>query len=282
MKCAWTSLLGILPIWMRKIVDAKYNDSLQEIRMRIGRHPELITKHDTVQINQIISTEDLSFCINAASRYSPWSAWTSKFGYLTVSGGHRIGICGQAIYRGAEISAISDITSLCIRVARDFEGLIADKRLLNGSVLIIGKPGSGKTTLLRDLIRFRSQYGDSSVTVVDEKQEIFPMENGKLCFPPGERTDIVSCCNKTWGIDALLRNMSPGTIAVDEITSSDDCIALSKAGYCGTDLLATAHAGSKTDLYKRSVYRPIIEANLFQHLIILQSDKSWISERICQ
>lgn len=280
MKCAWTSLLGILPMWMRNDVDGKYKESLQEIRLRIGRRSELITKYETVNLEQSICHEDLSYCINAASRYSPWSAWTSKYGYLTVCGGHRMGICGRALTNDGEISSLTDITSLCIRVARDFRGLINDKRFLQGSVLIIGKPGSGKTTLLRDLIRFRSMYGQGAVTVVDEKQEIFPTENGKLCFPPGERTDILSCCNKAWGIECLLRNMSPDTIAVDEITSGEDCVALSKAGYCGTDLLATAHAGSKSDLYMRSVYKPIIESNLFDYLIILQSDKSWIAERI--
>ena len=280
MKCVWTSLLGILPMWMRNDVDGKYKESLQEIRLRIDRRPELITKYKTVNLEQSISREDLSYCINAASRYSPWSAWTSKYGYLTVSGGHRMGICGRALTKDGEISSVTDVTSLCIRVARDFRGLINDKRFLQGSVLIIGKPGSGKTTLLRDLIRFRSMFGQGAVTVVDEKQEIFPTENGKLCFPPGERTDILSCCNKAWGIECLLRNMGPDTIAVDEITSIEDCVALSKAGYCGTDLLATAHAGSKSDLYMRSVYKPIIESNLFDYLIILQSDKSWIAERI--
>ena len=282
MKCAWTSLLRILPNRLRTIVDTGFRNDLQEIRLRIGRPPEIIADARAVLLGDHVGAEDLSYCINASSQYSPWSAWTSKYGYLTVNGGHRIGICGQAIIQNGEVASITDVSSICIRVARDFSGLIKEDKLLHGSVLIIGKPGSGKTTLLRDLIRFRSARGFGAVAVVDEKQEIFPVENGKLCFPPGERTDVISCCSKAWGIDCMLRNMGPATIAVDEITSQEDCVALSHAGFCGTDLLATAHAGSKKDLYSRSVYKPIMDTNIFTHLIILQSDKTWITERINQ
>ena len=74
--------------------------------------------------------------------------------------------------------------------------------------------------------------------------------------------------------------MSPNTIAVDEITATEDCNALINAAWCGVDLLATTHAGSKHDLYNRAVYRPLIENRIFQTLIILHPDKSWTAERM--
>lgn len=282
MNCAWSSFIGVLPTWLRREVDSKFSDALLELRMRIGHPPELVTKSGAYWLKQTATCEDLNSCINLASQYSPWSAWTSRYGYLTISGGHRMGICGQAVMRDGEMCGIQRPTSLCIRIARDFKGLIFDPLYLKGSVLIIGKPGSGKTTLLRDLIRFRSEQNMGAVCVIDEKQEIFPMDKDGLCFYPGKRTDILSVCAKAQGIECALRNMGPQTIAVDEITSEADCIALSNAGNCGVELLATAHAGCVGDLYRRPVYKILMEYKIFNRLIVLQDDKSWVAERIDQ
>lgn len=78
----------------------------------------------------------------------------------------------------------------------------------------------------------------------------------------------------------LLRTMCPQTIAVDEITAAEDCEALLNAGWCGVELLATAHAADRDDLFHRPVYRSIIENRLFDTLVIMQPDKSWRAERM--
>lgn len=282
MNCAWTSFVGVLPSWMRKDIETNYRDSLLELRMRVDQQPELVTKNGAYWLMQKVSIKDLAHCINMASQYSPWSAWTTQYGYLTLSGGHRIGICGQAAIRDGIMTGIVEPTSICIRIARDYKALIYDHRYLKGSVLIVGKPGNGKTTLLRDLIRFRADRNTDAIAVVDEKQELFPVEKGKFCFSPGKRTDVISGCSKAQGIDCVLRNMGAHTIAVDEITSENDCQALIKAGNCGVDLLATAHAVCREDLYQRPVYQPLIQSRIFQHLIVLQDDKSWKPERMYQ
>jgi stage III sporulation protein AA len=173
------------------------------------------------------------------------------------------------------MTGFRQISSLCIRVARDFPGLAQSIAFTAGSVLIIGAPGSGKSTLLRDLIRQRSDTGRGSVAVVDERGELFPSG-----FAAGFRTDILTGCTKVQGIEALLRTMGPDTIAVDEITSEVDCEALMKAGWCGVRLIATAHAASKEDLLSRPVYQPIVRSKLFQTLVILQQDKSFRTERM--
>jgi stage III sporulation protein AA len=113
--------------------------------------------------------------------------------------------------------------------------------------------------------------------VVDERGELFPDAGG---FVTGPRTDVLRGCSKKEGIEILLRTMGPGAIAVDEITSEQDCIELLRAGWCGVDLLATAHAASKTDLHARPIYRALVKNELFDHLVILQSDKSCITERM--
>lgn len=275
MKCAWKELLAILPLWCRADVDELGRDTLQELRLRLGLVPELVRSNGNLKLKRVITAEDLSYIVNTASRYSPWAAATSAQGYITAPGGHRIGMCGQAVTQSESMTGIRQISSLCIRVARDFPGIAQKLQYSAGSVLILGRPGSGKTTLLRDLIRQRSDTGKGSIAVVDERGELFPAG-----FSPGLRTDILTGCPKGQGIDILLRTMSPATIAVDEITSEADCQALLKAGWCGVNLLATAHASSREDLYARPVYRPLVSGQLFDTLVILQPDKSFKAERM--
>lgn len=277
MICAWQELMSILPPPIRQEVNAEGKDTLQELRLRLGHFPELIGSLQCTYLKQKVSLQDLQFVMNAASKYSPWLSETLSDGFLTARGGHRIGICGEAIMKGGKMAGIRHPSSMCIRVARDFPGRIRDQRLMRGSVLIIGRPGSGKTTFLRDLIRLRSNSGDGSVAVVDQRGEIFPFMSG---FPEGKRTDVMIGCGKKEGMETVLRTMGPDTIAVDEVTSEADCRGLLHAAWCGVSLIATAHAASKQDLFSRPVYKPLIDGGIFDMLVILQKDKSWNAERM--
>ncbi len=280
MNCAWQAYLNILPHWMRTEVDQQGKEDLQELRIRTGLQPEMICCRNSYTISRRATKEDIAFIINAASEYSPWAAGTTKSGYLTAAGGHRIGICGLAMVSEGKMRSISVPTSVCIRVARDFTGIASKTANITGSILIIGPPGSGKTTLLRDMVRCKSDREPGSVAVVDEREELFPTYKGQPCFYPGKHTDILSGCSKTEGIEAVLRSMNPVWIAVDEITSQADCEALLHAGWCGVDLMATAHAGSLDDFISRPVYKPLVEKKLFSAIIVLRRDKSWTVERI--
>ena len=280
MRCAWQAYMNLVPIWMRKRVDELGREELQELRLRLGTPPELVLKGKRIWLERPVCTEDLKFCVNMASKYSPWAASSVEKGYITAFGGHRVGICGDAVLHNGVMSGVRTITSVNLRVSRDFSGIATAMTDYSGSVLIIGQPGSGKTTLLRDLIRQRSDKHGGFVSVVDEREEIFPRNNEGLCFPVGRHTDVLSGCKKTEGIEILLRNMTPETIAVDEITAPEDCAALIHAGWCGVKILATAHAGSRHDLINRPVYRPLLESRLFETLIIMRPDKTWYIERI--
>lgn len=273
MTCAWQDLKSILPAWIRNYIDP-YEPVLQELRLRRNQPSEAILRDRTAVLDRTVTADDLTFVINTASRYSPWAAETMSRGFLTAPGGHRIGICGEAVMEQGCIRRIRNVRSLCVRIARDFPGL-ADGLPSGGSLLIIGRPGAGKTTLLRDLIRQRSRQGPMSIAVVDERGELFP--DG---FSPGIRTDILTGCGKQEGIPLALRTMGPGTIAVDEVTEEADSDALIQAFGCGVDLLATAHAASVSDLRNRLAYRKLLQYGIFQTVVILQSDKSWRTERI--
>ena len=279
MQCAWESLISVLPSWMRSQVDKLGREELQELRFRLQAPPVLITRRGPVYLDRIVREEDISFCINAASRYSPWSAETMASGYLTAPGGHRIGLCGDAVIKAGEMTGIRNIHMACIRVARDFPGL-SNAVPTSGSILIIGPPGSGKTTFLRDLIRRYSCSQKGSIAVADERQELFPFVAGECFFDAGKHTDIMSGCPKYICIPTLLRTMGPATIAVDEITASQDCDALIEARWCGVDVLATAHAANLQDLRTRKIYQPLLHDGLFDAIIVINRDKSWHLEGV--
>ena len=274
MMCAWKELLAILPQWLRREVELPGKDELKELRLRINSPPELVLGKSSRWLDRNASEEDIAFCVNAASRYSPWSASTMSQGYITGLGGHRLGLCGEAVCRNGEVTGLRSIHSICIRIARDFPGISASAEL-GGSVLILGAPGWGKTTLLRDLIRRISET--SCVAVIDERGELFPQG-----FLRGKRMDILTGCPKPAGMDMVLRAMGPEWIAVDEITAQGDCDALVQAVGCGVKLLATAHAASLEEFRCRPIYQKIWDMRIFQTFLILHKDQTFHRERMGQ
>lgn len=273
MMCAWKEFLSVLPLWLRQEVDSPGREDLQELRLRVNAPPELVLKKRSCWLNRTVSREDLNYCVNTASRYSPWAAATSAKGYITAPGGHRIGMCGEAVCKEGEVGGIREVTSLCIRVARDFPGIGKVAGDLEGSILILGAPGWGKTTLLRDMARHIAE--EESVSVVDERRELYP--DG---FLRGKRMDVLTGCPKPEGIDMVLRTMGPSWIAVDEITAQEDCNALIQAANCGVRLLATAHAGSVRDFRSRNLYGPLVSQRIFDTLVMLRPDKTCTVERM--
>lgn len=274
MKCAWESLMQILPPWLRPEADRLGKEGLQELRLRLGKPPELVIAGESTWLDQQVVAEDLNFVINTASRYSPWAAESIREGYLTAPGGHRIGICGRAVVHGGVVTGIRQAESLCIRVARDFPGIAREASNLSGSILIIGPPGWGKTTLLRDLIRQISRK--ETVAVVDERGELFPQG----AFDEGKRLDVLTGCPKKDGILMVLRTMGPTSLALDEITAQEDCEALVHAGWCGVRLLATVHGSGLKELYSKPLYRPLVKSGLFDHFLVLDKQKCFHEERM--
>lgn len=273
MRCAWDAFLRILPQWMRADVDRLGKESAQELRLRINAPPELVIDSGSVFLNRLICSEDISFTVNSASRYSPWAAVSISKGYITAPGGHRIGICGTVVCKDGEITGIREIHSLNIRIARDFPGIGEMVCSANGSVLILGAPGWGKTTLLRDMIRQISQK--ECIAVVDERGELFPEG-----FVRGKKMDVLTGVSKKQGIEMVLRCMGPSWIAVDEITATDDCSAILQADGCGVRMIATAHGRSMDDFHRRPVYRKLEKSEIFETVFVLRPDKTFRKERM--
>lgn len=272
MICAWDALLRILPQWLRNQVENQENGGLQEIRLRSNAPPELVLPEKSRWLERDIRREDIQFCVNAASRYSPWASDSLAQGFITAEGGHRIGICGSAVCQNGLVTGIREIDSICIRIARDFPGA-ANKIREWENILILGAPGWGKTTLLRDLIRTRAMT--KTIAVSDERGELFP--NG---FRRGQRMDVLTGVPKAEAIERLIRTMGPSLVAVDEITAEEDCMALYRASCCGVGLMATAHGASLEDFFSRAVYKPLQENQLFDTVVVLRPDRSYRIERL--
>ncbi len=275
MTCAWSRLLAILPEWMRKDVNTLGPETLQELRLRINLPPELVFSMDNQYLLRNVTQEDINYTINAASRYSPWTAETASRGYITAPGGHRIGLCGETVVWQGAVTGIRRVTSISIRVARDFPGIAGKAARITGSVLILGPPGWGKTTLLRDLIR--QLENAETICVVDERGELFPEGLSR-----GKRVDILTGCSKAEGIPMLMRTMGPSCIAVDEITEPEDAMALLQAANCGVRLLATAHGGAVSDFRRRSVYELLWKNQIFDWILQLKKDKTYTMERMSE
>lgn len=273
MICAWKQLLSVLPPRLRPEVDRLGKNAMQELRLRLGMPPELVLSGESRWLGCCVSREDLNYCINAASRYSPWAAATTAQGYLTAPGGHRIGLCGEVVCKDGVVTGIREISSLCIRVARDFPGIAKRAADAPGSILILGAPGWGKTTLLRDLIRAVSD-GEGGpalrVGVADERGELAAMYQGEPQFSIGRQTDVLDGCPKGSALLMLLRGMNPQVLAADEITAPEDAAALEMAANCGVSLLCTAHAGSLEELKARPLYRRLLDEGLFRRLVIIE------------
>ena len=209
-----------------------------------------------------VTRQDLKETLEYISGYSLY-AYEDEIcqGYLSVQGGHRVGITGKVILDGEHIRGMKYISCINVRLAHQVQGC-ADEVLpyiRNGEqvyhTLIIAPPRCGKTTLLRDMIRQISNGTDriqgKTVGVVDERSELAGCYQGIPQNDLGMRTDVLDGCPKAQGMLLLLRSMSPQVIAVDELGEETDRRALQKAAACGCGLLATLHGTDETDAAKR-------------------------------
>ncbi len=209
-----------------------------------------------------------------------------KSGYITIEGGHRVGIGGDCIYDRDGFKGFKNITSLNIRIAREFPGcsenyikyfISFSKNIYN--TLIIGPPLSGKTTFIRDLCSILSDgtknpdFEGCDITLIDERGEISAIYNGIPQMYVGCRTDILSYCMKKEGFIMGIRALSPKVIISDELGSKDDFEILQYALKSGVNIITTAHGFSLDDVKKNLYMKEIIDSNFFDRAIILKNSK---------
>lgn len=277
----------------RMLVQAKLDlNELQEIRFRIacpvlvkyeGREHVLSETEGLVENEAAgyrISRRDLGELLESISGYSVYAFEEElRQGFLTVPGGHRIGIAGKAIQENGKITCIRYISFLNVRLSHQICGCadLAMPYLIEKgqvcSTLIISPPGSGKTTLLRDMIRQISNGSrfltGRTVGVVDERSELAGAYQGVPQNDLGIRTDVLEGCSKAEGMMMLLRSMAPQVIAVDELGSIEDGRAVEKVFHCGCKLLATIHGAAVEEIQHFSMLSEAIGERRFERYIVL-------------
>ncbi len=203
-------------------------------------------------------------------------------GFVTIRGGHRVGLCGSAVCENSKVISVRDICSLNFRIARQILG-VADEILYRcffnklSSVLIVGMPSSGKTTLLKDIANALSSARLGSyikVAVIDERGEIASCYQGVPQNDMGISSDIYDCFPKGEGMNMALRTMSPQVVICDEIGDINDARLIMQNANAGVYTVASAHAKSLEELKNRGFLNPLFESGVFDYAVILKDDKS--------
>ena len=253
-------------------------DKIYEIRLRVGGEG-FLTDHDD---KYVVTREDLKETMEYISGYSLYSYEDEmRQGFLTVQGGHRVGVTGKVILDGNEIQGMKYISCINVRLAHEVVGCADQvmpyirKKDWVAHTLIVSPPRGGKTTLLRDIIRQLSNGEEKkkmpgvTVGVVDERSELAGSYQGVPQNDLGMRTDVLDGCPKAEGMEMLIRSMSPAVVAVDELGRKEDFKAVESVIHSGCKVIATAHGNSIEDVIHQPYFERLVRRRVFERYIFL-------------
>lgn len=280
-------LENLCPSLRRRIAKVKDTKSIQEIRVRVNQPIKITTPGGIKFISDTgllvneggyddyrVSPSDIQTSLELISEGSVYTFIEEiRKGFITIKGGHRIGIAGKVITKNQAVINIREVNSLNIRIAREVKGaaerilkLISDDICGVHNTLIIAPPNGGKTTALRDLTRILS--GSYKISLIDERCEIAACYHGVPQLDVGPQTDILELCPKSEAMLIMLRSMSPEIMVTDEVTSQEDLDVICQIINCGVKIITSVHGFTLEDIQAR-IHR-ITE--IFSRIVVLKKN----------
>lgn len=258
--------------------DLFQSDTLQEVRIKVNKPCILITSNKERISDFILTDEDIKYMLKRISNYSLYAYEEDiRQGFITIKGGHRVGLAGECVMECGKVKTIRNISSLNFRICREVLG--CSKKVMkyiysNGEVyntIIISPPKCGKTTMLRDIAKNLSEQG-KKITIIDERSEIAGSYLGVPQMNLGIRCDVLDNCLKSQGMIMAIRSLSPEVLICDEIGTSEDVDALCMAFNSGVRIIVTIHGFDIEDITKRKIFKELISNNLLDRAIVLTNE----------
>lgn len=298
-KCEkYRSVFDAVPMNIRhllKRISLEDMEKIEEIRLKAGAPLLLYGSNFSAFLTEdgrlskqksrayLVTPEDTSKALQLMCNCSIYSIEDDlRNGFITIRGGHRIGVVGKVVTEGGKVKTIKDISGLNIRISRQIlkcaDRIIPYLIRSNAFVfntLIISPPQCGKTTLLRDIVRQISNgipvmgFEGIKVGVVDERSEIAGCYNGVPQNDVGIRTDVLDACPKAQGMMMLIRSMSPSVIVTDELGRSEDLSAIQEALNAGVNIITTVHGWDVEDVLRKPVIGELLSSKIFERLVVL-------------
>lgn len=278
-------ILKYFPEKIKNVIEENLADlNLEEIRIRNNK-PIILKSSDQEKLIRYYPNSDEMMtilqliCENSIYTYQKQIAE----GFVTLKGGHRVGLSGSCVMEKGEVINISYISSFNFRISRQIIGcsknalkyiLDVNKKIVKNT-LIVSPPGSGKTTLLRDVIRQISsgiksvKFKGQTVGVVDERGEIASLYRGEAQNEIGSKTDVIENTTKSIGMKMLIRSMAPEVIVADEIGGQNDIEVIKYAICSGCKGIFTAHGASFDDIYMNPVLKELVNSHIFEIIMFL-------------
>ena len=282
-------IIGILPLKIGTLLKERLlKEQIYDIRIKIGKPILVYSKYGENIVNYVPTKEDMKSLIQKISNYSLYAYEEDiRQGFITIKGGHRIGIAGECVMEKGEVKTIRNISSINIRVCSEVIGcsdklikyIYSQKENRIFNTIIISPPKCGKTTILRDIARNISNGMNSiglygrKVAVIDERSEIGACHFGIPQNDLGMRTDILDNCLKKEGMIMAIRSLSPEILICDEIGTKGDVEALLMAFNSGVNIITSIHGFTIEDLYKRKVFNELLDNGIIERAIVLSSRK---------